>query len=198
MQAYILSFVLAFAATQVVAQNLNQSAPFNLVLLSANATLNGSLLGACHEGAAIEGLCLGGAPSDSYAQYNFNYTAQDPPSTSVLGTIGILVWELRGGNFNLSSPLSLPVDPTTNVAVPLFWPGEENEVSIGFDKDEMFIPQYIDDTVSPPVYDPKPLYRWYVCTTNAGYVYQTLAWVVGEGKPQNPSCQKVEVKRVFV
>lgn len=91
MQASIISFVLAFAATHVAAQN--QSAPFNLVLSSANATLNGSLLDACHEGAAIEGLCLGAAPTDSYAQYNLNYTSQDPSSTQspIPGTIGILV-----------------------------------------------------------------------------------------------------------
>jgi hypothetical protein len=93
MHASVISFVLAFAATQIVAQNLNQSAPFNLVLSAANTTINGSLLDACHEGAAIEGLCLGGAPTDSYAQYNFNYTAQDPSSSSsgISGTVGILV-----------------------------------------------------------------------------------------------------------
>jgi len=201
MHASIISFVLAFVATQAIAQNLNQSAPFSLVLSSANSTLNGSFLDACHEGAAIEGLCLGGDPTESYAQYNFNYTAQDPPSSSnaALGTVGILVWELHGGNFNLSSPLSLSISPTSNVAVPLFTPGDDQETQIGFDKDEkMFIPQYSDDTVVPPLYGPKPLYRWYVCTTDDTYLYQTLAWVIGEGKPQNPSCQKVEVKREFI
>jgi hypothetical protein len=93
MQAYIISFVLGFvfAATHVAAQT--QSAPFNLVISSANATLNGSLLAVCHENAAIESLCLGGAPTDSYAQYNLNYTSQDPSSTPspIPGTIGILV-----------------------------------------------------------------------------------------------------------
>lgn len=34
-----------------------QSAPFNLVVHSHNRTLNGSLLGACHDGAAREALC---------------------------------------------------------------------------------------------------------------------------------------------
>jgi hypothetical protein len=90
MRAFITSIVLAFAACTVVAQYTNQSATFNLVLCSSNSTLNGSLLGACHEGAAIEGLCLGGLSSKQYAQYNFNYSAQSTPDP-VLGVTGILV-----------------------------------------------------------------------------------------------------------
>ena len=125
MQAYIISFVLgfAFAATHVTAQT--QSAPFNLVISSANVTLNGSLLAACHENAAIESLCLGGAPTDSYAQYNLNYTSQDPSSTPspIPGTIGILVCtfpripklpnydtdsDSRYGNFTVETSTSRP------------------------------------------------------------------------------------------
>lgn len=80
----------AFATSEVTAQYTNQSAPFNLVLLSANSTINGSLLSACHEGAAIEGLCLGGLSSESYAQYTFNYSAQATPDP-VVGITGTLV-----------------------------------------------------------------------------------------------------------
>lgn len=36
----------------------DQSANFNMVVISPNATLNGSLLGACHDGAAFEGVCI--------------------------------------------------------------------------------------------------------------------------------------------
>ncbi|KAG4418069.1 hypothetical protein IFR04_008806 [Cadophora malorum] len=36
---------------------LVQSTPFNLIVLSSNSTLNGTHLYACHEGAAIQGLC---------------------------------------------------------------------------------------------------------------------------------------------
>jgi hypothetical protein len=86
------SFVLAFVTSQAVAQYTNQSAPFNLVLSSSNTTLNGALLGACHEGAAIEGLCLniGSNSAAPYNQYTFNYTTQQTPDP-VLGYIGILV-----------------------------------------------------------------------------------------------------------
>ncbi|KAH8748346.1 hypothetical protein BGZ57DRAFT_915978 [Hyaloscypha finlandica] len=199
MQTSILSLVLVLGAFQVVAQYTNQSAPFNLVLCSSNATLNGALLGACHEGAAIEGLCpsIGGNASASYNQFNFNYTSKQTPDP-VFGITGLLTWELRGGNFNLSSPMSISTSLTSNVAVPLFTPGTQFTL-IGFDNDNMlFIPQYYDDTVVPPKFGSKLLQRWYACTTQDTYLYTTLAWVIGTQPPENPSCQKVEVKRVFV
>jgi hypothetical protein len=206
MRISIIASILGLVASQVSAQYyINQTAPFALVVLSSNATLNGTALSACHEGAAIKGLCLSGVfdpsvPPLSYAVYNFNYTTQLTPDP-VLGYSGILTWELRGGNFNLSSPLSLPISPTSDVAIPLFTPSEDQEQILGFDKsDLLYIASYIDDTVSPPIYRTKAFYRWYICYTNySGYFYQTLSWVVGvHTHPQNPSCQKVDVKRVFV
>lgn len=100
MQTSILSLVLVLGAFQVVAQYTNQSAPFNLVLCSSNATLNGALLGACHEDAAIEGLCpsIGGNASASYNQFNFNYTSKQTPDP-VFGITGLLV---------CAPPLNLP------------------------------------------------------------------------------------------
>jgi hypothetical protein len=92
MQTSILSLVLVLGAFQVVAQYTNQSAPFNLVLCSSNVTLNGALLGACHEGAAIEGLCpsIGGNASALYNQFNFNYTSKQTPDP-IFGITGLLV-----------------------------------------------------------------------------------------------------------
>lgn len=64
----------------------------------------------------------------------------------------------------------------------------------------MNIQSYLDDTKSPPdSQHAHALYRWYVCNSNfEGYTYKTLGWVLGNGKPQNPSCEKVDVKRVFI
>jgi len=189
---------LAFATGTYAQFYANQSAPFTLVLQSSNTTLNGSNLNACHEGAAIEGLCVGSAsPPSSYNTYNFNYTAQQTPDPK-LGYSGLIVWELRGGNFNVSSGLELQIPPTSHVGVPLFFPGDANAfTNFGFDKnDKLFIFGYLDNSVSPPVYTTKAYYHWYACFTNAGYYYQTLAWSIGH--PENPTCVKVDVKRVFV
>ncbi|KAF8858190.1 hypothetical protein BDZ45DRAFT_674150 [Acephala macrosclerotiorum] len=197
MRISIIASTLALAANQVAAQYNNQSAPFNLVLHSHNTTYDGQTLAACHEGAAIEGLCLSGPLTNTSVQYTFNTSTTFSPDP-VLGTPGYLNYELRGGNFNLSSPLDIPVNPISNVAVPLFGPSESG-ANVGFDTDnKLFVWGYTDDTVSPPVYKTQGFYRWYVCFTNAGYTYTTLAWVVGPHSPENPSCVKVDVKRVFV
>lgn len=94
------------------------------------------------------------------------------------------------------------VDPSTNVALPLFEPGYAAQQvafnNLGF----MHIISYLNDKVTPPTGDkPYERYNWYVCETYfTGYTYKNLAWLLGSSddqKPQNPSCTKVDVKRVF-
>lgn len=97
--------------------------------------------------------------------------------------------------------MGLNYNPASNVAVPLLLPGSENAQTVGFDDAEhLYIPSYLDDTVVPPAYiEPSAnLTRWYICETNAGYDYVTLAWLMGDGTPENPSCVKVDVKREFI
>jgi len=117
MRASLLA-ALALAAT-ASAQYLNQTAPFNLYLLSSNCTLNGTSLGTCHEGAAEEGICLGGL-----SPFTLNYT--DTQTTSP--TIGYLTYLLEGGNFNLSSPMQLVFSINSNVAVPVLMPTERSVI----------------------------------------------------------------------
>jgi hypothetical protein len=64
----------------------------------------------------------------------------------------------------------------------------------------MQIHSFVDDTVYPPkAGQAKAYYRWYMCTTYYGsYTYETLNWVLGSFPPQNPSCQKVDVKREYL
>ena len=72
-----------------------QSKPFYLVIVSDDSSLNGHALGACHEGAAIEGLCKASKVANadkSYQTFHFNYTHSNPND-------GILTWTLVGGNF---------------------------------------------------------------------------------------------------
>ena len=195
---------LALAGSQVSAQFLNQTAPFSLVLTSDNTTINGSSLTLvpCHEGAAIEGLCIGGplsgAPSVPASTFTFNFSSEatiDP----TIGVVGLLTYELQGGNFNVSSPMELAYNPASNVAVPLLTPSENGQ-EVAFDSEgKLAIAQYIDDTLAPAAnpYNPKLLYRWSVCTTYEGYTYTTLGWTLGKDAPQNPTCQEVDVVRVY-
>ncbi|TVY36589.1 hypothetical protein LSUB1_G007001 [Lachnellula subtilissima] len=208
MRGTIIAGTLAFVAGVNAQYYTNQSAPFNLVLTSQNTTLNGSTLGSCHEGAAIEGLCVAGnvdneftgpLNSDSGA-YTFNYTTTQATEPTGVNVTGLLTWLLVGGNFETSSPMQLDPVPTSNVAVPLLEPSEEGQL-VAFDADnKLVIMRTVDDTQPLPNYSSKALSNWYACTTDSGYLYQTLAWVVGTetAVPQNPTCQKVEVVRVFV
>jgi hypothetical protein len=202
MRTSILATLLALTVSTATAQFTNQSAPFNLILLSHNKTLNGSALGACHEGAAIEGLCLAGnpTPGTTYEQFQFNTSVPASTYNATLGEPGYLTYLLRGGNFVESEAMSLTYNPASNVAVPEFTPGVYGGTLVAFDEDaKMNIQSYVDDRVDPPVGGPvKAYYRWYVCKTYVGYSYATLAWVLGDHSPQNPSCVKVEVVRVFV
>jgi hypothetical protein len=96
---------------------------------------------------------------------------------------------------NINPPLS------SNIANPTFSPGTTPYSIIAFEKSGCaYIPAYQDDTVSPPTYyNPnRKLKNWYICLTRWSYLYQTLSWKVGvTGEPQNPSCQKVDIVRVF-
>lgn len=103
---------------------------------------------------------------------------------------------------SVSSAMSFYNDPSTNVAQPLLEPGYTAQlVTVGKD-DQLAIIAYLDDTVSPPTGStPRVLKNWHVCDSYySGYTYTTLNWVMGTGtgKPQNPSCVKVEVERKFI
>ncbi|KHJ32579.1 putative related to heatshock protein hsp150 [Erysiphe necator] len=183
-----------FMASQLNAQeNYSQTAPFNLVISAPGSQINGSYLASCHEGAAIEGLCVATYSKNSGSIYNLNYTSAEI-ADFVLGTVGLLTWVLHGVGFNLSSPMKLSYSATSNVAVPLFTPSEMGTM-IGFDEeDKMFIPSFIDDTNANIQPFKELYYRWFICETYEGYKYTTLAWVLGKYSiPQNPTCQKVTV-----
>ena len=186
-----------------LAQDYNQSAPFNLVLLSKNETYNNVALGACHTGAAIESLCLGGkllAANASFPTFQFNTTSNEVVGNPFAGITGQITYLLRGGNFNLSEPLTLQYSTSSNVALPIFEPADYGTY-MAFDKaGKLNIQDYVDDTVYPPnTSKTTAYYRWYACHTYyTGYQYTTLAWVLGPNRPENPTCVKVDVKRLFV
>lgn len=206
MKLVLPTLVLALT-TFVKAQFNNQSAPFQLVLVSDDKKIDGETLSTCHEGAAIESLCLSNSitvskPSPIPADvFTFNTSEQVVTPNATLGAPGWLTWLLVGGNFEVSEALGLQTNPVTNVAHPQFFPGNTAATVMAFDKNDLLnIQGYVDDTQNPPVAgDYVAYYRWYSCLTYyVGYQYQTVNWVLGDGKPQNPSCVKVDVKRKFI
>lgn len=88
----------------------------------------------------------------------------------------------------------------TNVIMPLFTTGSANEVMVSFDEDDKLLMWNWHDESELPNwfnmgYTRKAYYNWYICRTNEGYFLETVSWVTG-GVPLNPSCQKVDIKRV--
>ncbi|RDL38805.1 uncharacterized protein BP5553_03145 [Venustampulla echinocandica] len=190
MRASLIASVLALAISQVTA-DYNQSAPFTIILLSQNSTLNGASLAACHEGAAIEGLCLAGGKFGEATQFTYNTSSPDDKT-------GILAYQLIGGNFNVSCPMQFSYSPSSNVAMPIIIPGTTSTL-VGFDRiGRMFVMRYQDDTQPLPNNEETPQFRWYICQTYYGYPYQTLVWTVGIKAPQNPTCVSAQPVRVFV
>jgi hypothetical protein len=185
----------AFVLPSLAQNDPNQTAPFYLQVVSENATINGNTLVACHEGAAIEGLCLSSQTSQ-IPTFAFNYTDYSVP-------FGDLVYNFtftgQNGLESVWVPAELAYNPLSNVAIPILMPGYGNG-QFGFNEsDYLSIGGYIDDTKgnSPPTSGNAAYYRWYICDTYYGYSYTTLAWLLGTGTPQNPTCMKVDVKRVF-
>lgn len=180
MKATILAFFAAVAGTALAQEPFYNvsSKPFHLVVKSSNKTLDGVTLAACHEGAAIEALCTAGRKLRTADVFNFNTSSFQEPTNSKIGDPGILSWTLPTTGASYPSALTLQSNPTSNVAVPLFFPGDTNAQQIAFDKKGLLnIQGTADDSVSPIEYGVKAYYRWYICTTNVGYTYETLAWV---------------------
>lgn len=200
----IFSFAaLATAAPTIVTRSSSEpiiSAPFSLILESTNSTLNGSYLVASHAGAAIEQLVVGSKTISQGRSTTFNFNnsqnAVDSSIVNITGVQGQLVWTLNGSNFNLSEPLVFVYNAAYDTAVPEFQP-TSNPTTFGFVDNLLKVAQYTDDAKTPVV----ALDRWYACQYSpaqaGGYSYFALAWKLGSGTPDNASCSKVSVKRVY-
>lgn len=190
------------------AQYTNESAPFHLVLISDNATVDGDTLSACHVGAAIESLCLSNGSSTSKpnpiapAVFHFNTSDQVVTPNTTLGAPGVLTYELPSSP-PIPSGLGLFIDPTTNFALPLLYPGGPSGTTgvMAFDEEDLLNLQgYVNYGTSPPTGgDTVAYYRWFSCMTYyMGYEYVNLVWALGRGEPETPGCVPVSVKRVFI
>ncbi|CAG8956724.1 hypothetical protein HYFRA_00012268 [Hymenoscyphus fraxineus] len=193
----IFAGLLAFAASQVAAQEEPaapyydiQSPPFYLTLKSSNASLDGMYLTPCHEGAAIESLCLSGPITTNYTYAHFFYNTS---SSEESPTSGLLTWILPAVDLNVPSSLRFDNNNASNVVMPLFYPGDKDAALVYFTaENELRTNWNQDNTLALPIDSQQ---HWFICTTRFGYLYQTLNWVLGTESPQNPTCQSVTVYR---
>ncbi|KAI6083916.1 hypothetical protein F4821DRAFT_243933 [Hypoxylon rubiginosum] len=201
-------FTLAAAFGLALAQSNypNQSAPFNLVLSSENSTLDGLQLGACHSGAAVESLCVfANITTPQFLTFYFNGSAEAPTNPGYLPA-GLLTWTFTGGipEFTQNTAMTFMYNTASNLAFPLIWPSDANSQAISFTDDGLLaVAANINDTLDPPEpFDNYVTYitdRWAICKTYwQAYDYTALQFVLGDQKPQNPSCEYVKVKRVFL
>jgi len=106
------------------------------------------------------------------------------------------------GNFTVPLSFQLSTDLSTNVASTSMSSDKGTNV-VGFDKDGLMNLQVggHDDSKMPDpnlvMSGPRGLYRWVACKEFGPYggIMDTLMWVVG-GKPQNPTCVDVSLKRI--
>jgi hypothetical protein len=203
-----IAFSIVFMVAAVKAQYNITSKPFQLVLTSEDGTINDTV-SACHTGAALESLCLSNSNSTSkpdptpYSTFNFNTSiySQEPVNHTELGKPGILTWFLPVNGYGMvPSAANFYYDPTTDIAVPILETGSSGTQLAFDDQDELLVQGYIQWCANPPNYgETYGLKRWYACRTYySGYQYVNLAWALGPNKPENPTCVKVDVKRVFV
>ncbi|KAI0179795.1 hypothetical protein GGR52DRAFT_213411 [Hypoxylon sp. FL1284] len=199
-------FALATAFGLTLAQNASEPAPFNLILQSEDSTLDGLQLGACHAGAAVEALCVHANLTDPmFLTFFFNESAPQSDDPAFLPS-GLLTWTFTGGTpvFTQNTAVTFMINPASNLAFPLVWPATDVAQQFSFaDGDLLAVQANIDDTLNPPEpFDNYVTYitdRFAVCKTYwQGYGYTALQYVLGVEKPQNPSCQAVTVKRVFL
>ncbi|KAK8068342.1 hypothetical protein PG996_007454 [Apiospora saccharicola] len=200
--------LLAFASAGYAQTPQNQTGPFFLHITGIeNKTIDG-YGGACHAGAAIEGLCFDNGPvptgsNVNYASFYFNYTGNQEVDGA---EVGFLSWNLplAGGPVSVvPSPMSFTFVPTSNVAQPMFGTSNVGQ-SVGFDKDgKLFVYGLLDDSTFQPgtrpvASPPKAYYSWFACWQSfTGYYYPSIGWATTL-PPHNPTCQAVEITQVMV
>ncbi|CZS97690.1 uncharacterized protein RAG0_06643 [Rhynchosporium agropyri] len=214
----LLSFaVLAFAACVLASDSPTssdscRSAPFNLIVLSSNSTLNGTHLFACHEGAAVKALCTNSSRylrqgpnppplEPSIVRFFQNHTtkSRSEEANKTGYAFGELTWDFPNMPHSLGMKAGLQ-DKESNVLVPVFLPTNVHSNLITFDKeDKLFVWTWSQkESVSKNTAmnrEQKAFYDWYICMTDVGYKLETVAWLE-DGKSNNPSCQKVDIKKI--
>ncbi|KAI3326006.1 hypothetical protein HD806DRAFT_488869 [Xylariaceae sp. AK1471] len=195
----ILAPALAFMATTVTAQN--QTGPYAIHIIGkTNSSIDG-YVGACHAGAAIEGLCYAAGPAVEGAyEFYYNYSAYSPDTGEVFQP-GYIIWNLPyNGNLTESEAMQLQPSAGSNVEVALFQPGSYDGSYVYFDESgKIYLSGGYDDSAFNETRPAIPtslgnLTNFHLCYqfTGSGYYYHSLSWVTTP-PARNPSCQPVDL-----
>ncbi|KAI0155519.1 hypothetical protein BJ166DRAFT_336404 [Pestalotiopsis sp. NC0098] len=200
----MLSALLLACAATVTA--FNATGPYGLHITGKEDSSIDGYAGACHAGAAIEGLCyIAGELNDttSYQQFNFNYSSYDS-TTGEVYPYGWLEWELPlssgdGETTSVPSALQIGLNLGSNVNVALFYPGYDDFTTLQKSENgTLYVSGGVDDTQNTDTYPNPVVYQgnltnWYLCYQfTGGYYYQSIAWVNSQ-PPQNPTCAPVDL-----
>ncbi|KAI0123442.1 hypothetical protein BJ170DRAFT_641838 [Xylariales sp. AK1849] len=200
----LVALVLALATAAFAT---NATGPYVLhVTGKTNSSIDG-YVGACHAGAAIEGLCYSDGDVNSSATYNqfyYNYSSYNPDTGEVYQP-GFITWLLTfsGSDDGLDTePEALVIEPnlSSNVQVALFYPGLDDATYINYypDNGTLYIDGGPDDSSFNATYPSSTsslgnLTNFHLCYQyTGGYYYHSIAWVSTQ-PPHNPSCQPVDL-----
>lgn len=160
-------------------------------------------LGACNWTIPRKGLCLTddttATPARPYSTFYHNVSSYNYDNQ------GILNWPLSlwGRDDPASSAMRFHYEAGTNLVEIMLEPWTDIYQLVWFEEDSasMYIAIDEDDTgkVRDWVVPPKQVKNWYMCNSRYSIKLRTLAWKIGfVGEPQNPTCSKVDVVRVWV
>ncbi|KAI1261508.1 hypothetical protein F5Y18DRAFT_401433 [Xylariaceae sp. FL1019] len=203
MQKLITTMTLAALAGSAVAGS-NITGPFALHIIGKlNKSIDG-YAGACHAGAATEGLCYtaGGPVTGDYYSFYYNYTEYEDRESKYYGSIVYNFTYTDSNDQIVTLPSAAEItghDYATNVQSILFPPGggyyQAEEPFSADDEGSFYITGYFDDSsanATLPTYNSYPrLYNFHLCFQYTGtYWYHSVAWVTSE-PPHNPSCEPI-------
>ncbi|KAI1848610.1 hypothetical protein JX265_011536 [Neoarthrinium moseri] len=198
------ALVLSFATAALAS---NATGPYGLHIKGKTDTSIDGYGGACHAGAAIEGICYGAGSLNTtatYSQFYFNYSGYNS-ETGEVSPYGWVEWQLpyvdqNGETAFEPEALSFSANLFSNVAAGLFQPGYEGGTIFQYNENGLlYITGGYDDRHNNETYPNPPTYfgntsSFHLCYQfTGGYYYQSIAWVSGTAPPQNPSCEPVDL-----
>ncbi|KAI4649484.1 hypothetical protein J4E93_003804 [Alternaria ventricosa] len=159
-------------------------------------------LGACHWSAPYAGLCLSNdttaTPARPFTTFYHNLSSYNIDNQGILN-LPVSLW---GRDDPVSSAMRFDYEAGTNLVEMTFALRTDIYQLVCFEEDDasMYIAIDEDDTgkVRDWVFPPKKVKNWYMCPSRYNFKLWTLAWKIGVvGEPQNPTCSKVDVVRVW-